>query len=267
MYKNALRFIERKSSMQQAMIDGAFEVHFQPIVDVRTEKLVSFEALARWQHPSEGFISPSEFIPIAERTGLILPLGEFVLRSVCRQIAEWNTQGFDGFRVAVNLSARQFENNVHDLVRDIMQEAGISPQSLALEITEGVAMKNVEQNILMLEQLRDLGLSISIDDFGTGYSSLAYLKRFPLNTLKIDISFIRDIATSEDDREITRTIIAMGQNLQLKVLAEGVETYEQVEILRAGGCDYIQGYFYGRPLPAESVIPFLEEQSLIAAIA
>jgi len=266
MYENAVRFIERKSSMQQAMMDGAFEVHFQPIVDVATEKLVSFEALARWRHPEEGFISPAEFIPIAERTGLILPLGEFVLRTVCQQIGVWQQQGFEGFRVAVNLSARQFENNVPDLVAGIIRETGISPDSLALEITEGIAMKNVDQNIKMLEDLRELGLSISIDDFGTGYSSLAYLKRFPLNTLKIDISFIREITTNLDDREITRTIIAMGQNLQLKVLAEGVETDEQVKILRQGGCDYIQGYYYSRPMPADEVINFLELRSLIAPV-
>ena len=263
MYQTALRFIERKSSLQQAMLDEAFEVHYQPIVDVKTEKLVSMEALVRWTHPEEGMISPTEFIPIAEQTGLILPLGEFVLRSVCKQISCWDSKGFNGFRVAVNLSARQFENNVPDLVGGIIRDIGISPDSLALEITEGIAMKNVDQNIRMLEELRDLGLSISIDDFGTGYSSLAYLKRFPLNTLKIDRSFIQDITTNEDDREITKAIIAMGQNLRLKVLAEGVETFSQMEILRDSGCDYIQGYYYSRPLPAHDVFPYLEKHSLV----
>ncbi|MBL4681860.1 MAG: EAL domain-containing protein [Pseudomonadales bacterium] len=263
MYRQAVRFIERKMSMQQAMQDGAFEVYYQPIVDVKTEKLISMEALVRWNHPLEGPISPAEFIPIAEKTGLILPLGEFVLRSVCEQIREWDKVGFGNFRVAVNLSARQFENNIPQLVRGIIEETGISPESLAFEITEGIAMKNVDQNIRMLDELRALGLSISIDDFGTGYSSLAYLKRFPLNTLKIDRSFIKDITENEDDREITKAIIAMGQNLRLHVLAEGVETTEQVEFLRASGCDFIQGYYYARPLPPGQIIPYLDQQDLV----
>ena len=188
---------------------------------------------------------------------MILQLGEWVLRSVCEQIKDWNTMGLNGFRVAVNVSARQFQNNVPRLVAEIMRETGVSAQSLTLEVTEGVAMKNVEQNIRMLKELRRLGLSISIDDFGTGYSSFAYLKRFPLNTLKIDRSFIRDITTNVEDREITRAIIAMGQNLHLKVLAEGVETDEQLEILKDSGCDYIQGYYYSRPLDAAQITRLL----------
>ena len=262
MYKSALRFIERKSGMQQALTDDNFEVYYQPIIDVKTEKLVSMEALVRWPHPVEGMISPAEFIPIAEKTGLILPLGEWVLRSVCKQIHLWDKEGFSDFRVAVNLSARQFENNIPGMVGGILAETGVSSSSLALEITEGIAMKNVDQNIKMLEELRDLGLNISIDDFGTGYSSLAYLKRFPLNTLKIDRSFIKDIDTNSDDREITKAIIAMGQNLNLKVLAEGAETIEQVQILRDSGCDYIQGYYYSRPLPAAEILPFLQQSEL-----
>jgi diguanylate cyclase (GGDEF)-like protein/PAS domain S-box-containing protein len=263
MYREAVRFIERKTSMQVAMKEGVFEVYYQPIVDVKTEKLKSMEALVRWNHPIEGPISPAEFIPIAERSGLILPLGEFVLRTVCNQIRKWDEVGFNGFRVAVNLSARQFESNIPKLVAEVIEETGISPESLAFEITEGIAMKNVDQNIRMLEELRVLGLSISIDDFGTGYSSLAYLKRFPLNTLKIDQSFIKDITENEDDREITKAIIAMGQNLRLHVLAEGVETTEQVEILRASGCDFIQGYYYARPLPAAQMIPYLDKENLV----
>jgi EAL domain-containing protein (putative c-di-GMP-specific phosphodiesterase class I) len=249
--------------MQQALNDGVFEVYYQPIVDVQTERLVSMEALVRWPHPTEGFVSPAEFIPIAERTGLILPLGEYVLRAVCQQISCWNHRGIGGFRVAVNLSARQFENNVPDMVGGIIRETGISPLSLALEITEGIAMKNVDQNIRMLKELRALGLSISIDDFGTGYSSLAYLKRFPLNTLKIDRSFIQDITQNTDDQEITRAIIAMGQNLGLKVLAEGVETERQVTILRDSGCDYIQGYYYSRPLPASQLANYLKQENIL----
>ncbi|HKI73910.1 MAG TPA: EAL domain-containing protein, partial [Pseudomonadales bacterium] len=232
MYQSALRYIEYRRGIQEGITNGAFEVYYQPIVDVRTERLASMEALVRWRHPEQGYVSPTEFIPIAEETGLILPLGEWVLRSVCEQVNQWNRMGLDGFRVAVNLSARQFDNNVPGLVSSIMQQTGVSAHSLALEITEGIAMKNVEHNVGMLKELRRLGLNISIDDFGTGYSSLAYLKRFPLNTLKIDQSFIKDITTNLEDREITRAIIAMGQNLRFKVLAEGVETEDQIEILR-----------------------------------
>ena len=165
--------------------------------------------------------------------------------------------------MAVNLSARQFENNIPSLVEEILAETDVSAESLGLEITEGVAMKNVDHNIRMLEELKDLGVDISIDDFGTGYSSLAYLKRFPLHTLKIDRSFIQDITHNSDDREITKAIIAMGQNLNLKVLAEGVETEGQVEILRDSGCDYIQGYYFSRPMPASEMLPFLQDRYLI----
>jgi len=259
MYEDAVKFIDRKSGMQQAIIQGEFEVHYQPIVSVQTGELVSMEALIRWPHPQEGMISPAEFIPIAESTGLILPLGEFVLRSVCDQVRRWNDMGHNGFRVAVNFSARQFELDLTDLVQRVLCDSGISPDTIALEITEGIAMKNLERNTQMLSDLKALGVSISMDDFGTGYSSLSYLKRFPLNTIKIDRSFIKDIHENEDDQEITRAIIAMGQSLKLATLAEGVETEEQVEILRSYGCDYIQGYFFSKPLAADEMTRFLED--------
>ncbi|MEX0943296.1 MAG: EAL domain-containing protein [Pseudomonadales bacterium] len=260
MYENALRFIEYKSGMQQGLNEGAFEVHYQPIVDSTTELVVSMEALVRWTHPVLGAISPAEFIPVAEETGLILPLGEWVLRSVCEQINAWNKASISGFRVAVNLSARQFDNNVSGLIAGILDETGVSPHSLTIEITEGIAMKNVEQNIRMLAELRALGLEVSIDDFGTGYSSLAYLRRFPLNTLKIDRSFIQEITTNDEDREITRAIIAMAQNLRLKVLAEGVEDVAQFNILKASGCDYIQGYYYSKAIAVPEMTRMLESQ-------
>jgi EAL domain-containing protein (putative c-di-GMP-specific phosphodiesterase class I) len=224
------------------------------------------EALVRWTHPVLGDVSPAEFIPVAEETGLILQLGEWVLRTVCEQINAWNRASIGGFRVAVNLSARQFENNVPGLIAGILAETGVSPYSLTVEITEGIAMKNVDQNIRMLSELRDLGLEISIDDFGTGYSSLAYLRRFPLNTLKIDRSFIQEITTNDEAREITRAIIAMGQNLRLKVLAEGVEDADQLEILQDSGCDYIQGYYYSKAITASAMTRLLESQSLPAVV-
>lgn len=262
MYEDAVRFIDRKSGMQQALVAGEFEVYYQPIVSAQTGKLVSMEALLRWPHPQDGMISPNEFIPIAESTGLILPLGEFVLRSVCDQVRIWNDMGHDGFRVAVNVSVRQFELDLTDLLQRVLHDSGISPESIALEITEGIAMKNLERNSQMLSELKELGLSISMDDFGTGYSSLSYLKRFPLDTIKIDRSFINEIHESSDDQEITRAIIAMGQSVKLKTLAEGVETDEQLEILRSYGCDYIQGFFYGKPMTANDMTSYLEKQSV-----
>ena len=262
MYEDAVRFIDRKSGMQQALVAGEFEVYYQPIVSAQTGKLVSMEALLRWPHPQDGMISPNEFIPIAESTGLILPLGEFVLRSVCDQVRIWNDMGHDGFRVAVNVSVRQFELDLTDLLQRVLHDSGISPESIALEITEGIAMKNLERNSQMLSELKELGLSISMDDFGTGYSSLSYLKRFPLDTIKIDRSFINEIHESSDDQEITRAIIAMGQSVKLKTLAEGVETDEQLEILRSYGCDYIQGFFYGKPMTANDMTSYLEKQSI-----
>ncbi len=258
MYESALQYIECRQGIQAGLNNNQFEVHYQPIVDAQSGHLVSMEALVRWKHPQRGYVSPGEFIPVAEETGLILPLGEWVLGSVCDQLNEWQRAGLDGPRVAVNLSARQFEGNVPVKVAELLDTTGVSPDLLALEITEGIAMKNVERNIRMLNELRFLGLSISIDDFGTGYSSLAYLKRFPLNTLKIDRSFINDVTTNDEDREITRAIIAMGQNLRLKVLAEGVETDEQLRFLQENGCDFIQGFYFSKPLTADQMTCYLE---------
>jgi EAL domain-containing protein (putative c-di-GMP-specific phosphodiesterase class I) len=257
MYEDALRFIDRKNDMQKALVEGVFDVYYQPIIDLKTGQLASMEALARWPHPKEGMIPPDEFIPIAEATGLIMPLGEFVLRKVCNQIRSWNDMGLDGFRVAVNFSARQFETDVLALVQAAMATSGILPSTLTIEITEGLAMKDVARNAIMLEDLRRLGVNISMDDFGTGYSSLSYLKRFPLATLKIDRSFIKDLETDEDDKEITKAIIAMGQSLNLATLAEGVENEAQLEILRGYGCDYIQGNYYGKPMPVADMTEYL----------
>ncbi len=264
MHEDAVKFIDRKSGMQRALVEGVFDVHYQPIIDLKTGKLTSMEALVRWPHPKEGMISPVEFIPIAEATGLILPLGEYVLRKVCNQIRSWGDRGLNGFRVAVNFSAHQFETDVSGLVRDALSSSGIKPSTLTIEITEGLAMKNVGRDTTMLEDLRRLGVNISMDNFGTGYSSLSYLTRFPLTTLKIDRSFIQDLHVDEDGKEITRAIIAIGQSLNLSTLAEGVENEEQLEILRGYGCDYIQGYYYSKPLPAAEMTEYLVHHDKIA---
>lgn len=262
MYQRALRFIDWKSGIQQALNENSFAVHYQPIVEVATGKLVALEALVRWEREGEGFIPPSEFIPIAEETGLIIQIDQWVLRTVCKQIKIWDDNDFSGFRVAVNLSARHFETDVAGMISKEIREVGISPDSITVEITEGVAMKNVDQNINKLEELKSLGINISIDDFGTGYSSLAYLKRFPINTLKIDRSFIVDLTTNVDDRAITSAIVAMAQNLKLKVLAEGVEHREQLDLLRESGCDFIQGFYYSAAMPAHEVIYYVDSQGL-----
>lgn len=259
MHQNVVRFLEWKNGIQQAIQGEEFEMYYQPIVHARTEKVVSLEALIRWNHHDFGFISPAEFIPIAEKSGQIHQLGEWVLRTVCNQIKSWQQTELGNVKVAVNLSAKQFDSDIPQLITSIMMETRISPSSLGLEITEGTAMKNVDQKIHMMEKLRNLGLDISIDDFGTGYSSLAYLKKFPIHTLKIDRSFIMDIEKNLDDLAITQAIIAMAQNLRLKVLAEGVETAEQLQILRDAGCDYIQGYYYSQALPANEVLGYVSD--------
>ncbi len=257
MYEAAVKFIDRKSGMQQAIIEGAFEVHYQPIISMETGTLSSMEALVRWPRPGEGMVSPAEFIPIAESTGLIIPLGELIIKTVCEQIRDWQDHGHSGFRVAVNLSPRQFETNLSQQITQALRAADIEPTALALEVTESLAMKNLERNSCTLEELQRAGLKISMDDFGTGYSSLSYLKAIPLNTLKIDKSFIANIQDDKDDRELTKAIIGIGQSLNLSTLAEGVETEEQVEILRDFGCDYIQGYFFSKPLPAADMTTYL----------
>lgn len=267
MHQSVLRLIQWKDGMQQAVQQNTFEVFYQPIVSTKTEKLVSMEALIRWRHHEYGLITPSDFIPIAEKTGLIVQMGEWMLRSVCKQIKQWEMLGYHNLKVAVNLSARQFEHDIPELIRSILKECRIAASSLGLEITEGLVMQDIEQNIAKLEELRDMGLNIALDDFGTGYSSLAYLKRFPIHTLKIDRSFITDISRNPEDRAITRTIIAMAQNLDLDVVAEGVETNEQVEILRDSACDYIQGFYYSRPIPSGEVIPFIEKNLLVEETA
>lgn len=257
MHESVVRFLEWKDGIQQAIVDNDFEVYYQPIVDADTEKVVSLEALIRWNHREFGFISPQEFIPFAEESGQINQLGEWVLRTVCNQINQWQSEGFANIKVAVNLSAKQFDSNIVQTITTIMAETRISPTSLVLEITEGTAMTNVDENIKVMEQLRGLGLDISIDDFGTGYSSLSYLKKFPIQTLKIDRSFVMDIQKNLDDLAITQAIVAMAQNLRLKVLAEGVENAEQLQLLRNCGCDYIQGFYFSQPLPADEVAEFM----------
>lgn len=240
-----------ENDLRRALDQNQFFVAYQPQFSLDGGALVGVEALMRWQHPAKGLISPTEFIPLAEETGLIVPIGRWMLRASCRQIKSWLDQGFELGRIAVNLSARQFRQA--GLVEDItliLSEVGLDPERLELEITESIAMDNVESTVTKLELLKKMGLQLSIDDFGTGYSSLSYLKRFAIDKLKIDQSFVRDIVTDPNDAAIAASTIALAHKMGLKVIAEGVETAEQVAFLKDQGCDEVQGFFYGKPVTA-----------------
>ncbi|WP_309123178.1 EAL domain-containing protein [Paenibacillus sp.] len=253
-----LSSIRLLDALRTAVGDGQLKVYYQPRVDIRTGDVVGAEALLRWSHPTLGSISPAAFIPIAEESGLILPIGEWTLRQACAQAAAWRTAGFDRLVVSVNLSPRQFaQGDVVDTVWSILRETGLPPQQLELEITESMTM-DVESAIAILNRLKRLGVRISVDDFGTGYSSLSYLKRFPLHTLKIDKSFIRECTKDENDATIVRTIISMAHNLNLRVVAEGVETKEQLIFLQRQLCDEAQGYLFQRPVSAEELKGMLD---------
>jgi diguanylate cyclase (GGDEF)-like protein/PAS domain S-box-containing protein len=240
-----------EARLRRALANGEFVLYYQPQIDMNTNGMIGCEALLRWQSPEDGLVPPDRFIPLAEETGLILPLGEWVLRDACAQLKAWLDAGFPPLVLAVNLSARQMRQaDWVDRVAAILQETGLPPDFLKLELTESMLMEQGDQAVARLQALKDLNLKLSIDDFGTGYSSLAYLKRFPIDELKIDRSFVRDIPEDSNDMEIAAAIIAMARNLKLRVVAEGVETEEQLDFLRRQGCSAWQGYLFGRPVPA-----------------
>ena len=249
-----------ENSLRHGLERGEFVVYYQPQVDISSGRIVGMEALVRWQHPERGLVSPAEFIPVAEETGLIVPLGAWVLRTACAQNKAWQAAGIPPMRMAVNISARQFQlRDLIDTVAHVLEETGLDPQFLQLEITEGVAMQDVEFTVTMLRELREMGVQIAVDDFGTGHSSLSYLKRFPINVLKIDQSFVRDLTVDPDDAAIASTVIVMAHNLKLKVIAEGVETEDQLAFLRERECDEMQGYLFSRPAPAEALEAMLRK--------
>jgi len=244
--------LELESGLRRALAQGEFELHYQPKVDVSSGRIDSAEALIRWRHPKRGLTAPSGFIPIAEETGLIVPIGEWVLHEACRQASAWHKSGIKPLRIAVNLSAQQFkQKSLVTTVREALAAAELDPAHLELELTESAVMQDAESSIQVLRQLSSLGVRISVDDFGTGYSSLSYLRRLPLDKLKIDRSFIREVAASRDDAEIVRAIVSLAHSLHLKVIAEGVETDEQLTFLRGLGCDQYQGFHCSPPVPAD----------------
>ncbi len=250
MNRKAIERMKMGNCLRNALQNNQFILHYQPLVD-NMNKINGMEALLRWEHPELGILSPEKFIPFAEETGTIIPIGEWVMGSACQQAKEWHNMGYTWLYVAVNLSTRQFrEKAIVDIIKKVLTDTGLPPECLKLEVTESGIMENPEQAIAKMNILRSKGIRFSIDDFGTGYSSLNYMKRFPIDTLKIDQSFIADSMKSQDDREIIRTIIAMANTLNIKTVAEGVETKEQIDFLRHHGCNIMQGYYYSRPMPA-----------------
>lgn len=240
-----------QSSLRRALDREEFFLHYQPQIDIASGDVIAAEALVRWAHPELGLVPPGRFIPLAEESGLIGPLGEWVLQAACTQIKAWRASGVPLARVAVNLSARQFRGAGLDRqVGRVLAATGVEAQWLELELTESMLMQHGEEVIAALQNLRDMGVKLAIDDFGTGYSSLSYLRRFPVNRLKIDRSFVREMASNSDDAAITSGIIALAHSIHLRVVAEGVESAEQLELLRLAGCDEAQGYYLGRPMPA-----------------
>jgi EAL domain-containing protein (putative c-di-GMP-specific phosphodiesterase class I) len=247
-----------ENDLRRALERSEFILHYQPQLDLKTEDIIGFEALVRWRHPERGMVPPAQFIPVAEETGLIDRLGEWVLEEACVQAAEWRNAGYSNLQVAVNVSAQQFRRaDIAGTVARVLKETGVPAARLELEITESVIIQQAEQAIVKFRELSDMGVQLSIDDFGTGYSSLSYLKRFPIDKLKIDQSFVRDISTDPDDAAIVTAIIAMAHSLGLEVIAEGVETAEQLAFLKLLGCDKAQGYYFSKPIPAQEFASLL----------
>jgi diguanylate cyclase len=253
--------LELENALRRALVRNEFELHYQPKVDVASGRISSTEALIRWHHPERGLVAPGEFIPLAEETGFILQIGEWVLREACRQAREWQLNGMAPMRVAINMSAQQFQQkNLLSVVQSALENADLEPTFLEIELTESAVMHNATASAAILEQLSRIGVHISIDDFGTGYSSLNYLRRFPLDKLKIDRCFIKDVVGNPEDAAIVHAIISLAHSLRLKVIAEGVETEQQLEFLRSLGCDQYQGFFCSPAMNAEDFAEMMRDK-------
>lgn len=249
-----------ENDLRKALRDEEFFIYYQPQIDMNTKKITGVEALLRWRHPEKGLITPGEFIPLAEETGLIIPIGEWVLRKACEQNKSWQERGHSEIQISVNISALQLQKmDFVDTVSKVLKETGLDPKYLVLEIVESIAVSNCNENLRTLNKLKDLGVQISIDDFGTGYSSLSYLKYFPADHLKIDRAFVSNIYSGSKDEMIISTIITMAHFMKIKVVAEGVETVEELELLKARKCDVSQGYFTGRPVSPNEIERILSE--------
>jgi EAL domain-containing protein (putative c-di-GMP-specific phosphodiesterase class I) len=255
MHDNLVQRLELASDLRVALERGEFVLHYQPTVDLRTGEIVGFEALVRWNHPTRGMVPPLDFIGVAESTGLIVPLGRWVLAEACRQAVAWNRP----LKMAVNVSVRQFDDSdLAATVAEVLAETGMPAGRLCLEMTESVLLTDTDDNLARIVRLKALGVMLAMDDFGTGYSSLAYLRRFPMDVLKIDRSFVDRLGGASEDEVLVRTIVRLGQRFGMETVAEGIEDAGQLEILREMGCDYAQGFFLSRPLPAADAGRLLE---------
>ncbi|MBA3439688.1 MAG: EAL domain-containing protein, partial [Pyrinomonadaceae bacterium] len=262
MHTQANEALTLETDLRRAVERQEFVVHYQPIVELATGRISGFEALVRWQHPKHGLLSPAKFIPMAEETGLIVPIGEWILGESCRQMRLWQEQfpTYPPLTISVNLSGKQFaQAGSVKHIKQVLHETNLDPRSLKLEIRESAVMENIETAAGMLKQLRALGVKLSMDDFGTGYSSLSYLNRFPISTLNIDRSFIKEMADQDENAAIVRTIIMLAQTLEMDVVAEGIETEDQVTQLQALGCEFGQGYFFSEPISRENATRFLSD--------
>jgi diguanylate cyclase (GGDEF)-like protein len=264
MEDDAIAQIEMESNLRRALNRNELVLYYQPLVEIGNGRIIGMEALLRWNKPDSGILPPARFISLAEETGMIVEMGEWVLNTACRQNKEWQNAGYPRIRVAVNISSKQFEQeNFIDTVKNALSTSDLDPCYLELEITEDV-IRNVDKVSIALNKLRELGVKISLDDFGTGYSSLSHLKKLPIDTLKIDKSFIHDVTEGDKEVAITTAVITMGHNLRLQVLAEGVETEEQLSILKNYNCDAVQGFYYSKPVaPEEFVKLFKNDWKLV----
>jgi diguanylate cyclase (GGDEF)-like protein len=268
MHTRARAAVALDNAMREAIEQGQFTLFYEPQVDVRSGQIVGAEALLRWRRPDRGIVEPSDFLARAEENGLIVPINEWVLREACREAKSWPRRGYPPLRISVNLSPIQFrKQSVPLLVTRILAETGLEPWRLDLELTENIVMQDAEAVARDLQQLRDLGVKISIDDFGTGYSSLTYVKQFPVDRLKIDQCFIRDLARDPSDAVIVRAIVSLAHSLELDVVAEGVETREQMQLLRFEGCHEMQGYYLAKPMPANEFLALVAGASQVALTA
>ncbi|ATF11671.1 EAL domain-containing protein [Brevibacillus sp. HB1.2] len=259
MEAKSLERILMENEMRKAIEQEQFQIYYQPKIDIMTSAMTGMEALVRWVHPELGIIPPNRFIPIAEETGMILALGEWILKQACKQNKFWHDQGYT-LKVSVNLSARQiYQKDLVEMIKDILRETNLSPDWLELEITESIFVK-MEEATAVLQQIRDIGIQISIDDFGTGYSSFSYIKSLPVDTIKIDASFIRDIHHNQESQAIVKAIVTIAQSLNMNVIAEGIELHDQVAALKENGCDHGQGYLFSKPLPTDAFDQFLRQE-------
>ncbi len=262
MNAEALEYLELENALRHAIEHEQFILHYQPIIDLKTGRVASVEALLRWNHLQRGLVAPSKFIHLAEETGMIVPIGEWVFRTACEQAEAWRKIGLSPLHVSINLSARQSRDAAFkDMIIRVLKETGVDPKSITLEITESLFMEDEDNALTILREFRDMGINLSLDDFGTGYSSVSYLKRLPVNILKIDRSFIVDIGKDRESRGLVEAIIAMAHSQNMKVIAEGAETEEQVEFLRSRQCDEVQGFYFSQPLPAEEFAAYMGMQA------